>query len=221
MIDYRVTVDKEGFVIEGDFPPNAVPIALPNDYKPKKRYVSYFLHRYDIQQGILFLKCISIDKHESVNEGLFIAGLNALVKCFQESKARTRISESILTKNPEIKELYQYFNLIRNKHYMHDENEMIQTTDFFLVTFEEEKPTIFNASVVWNRVKLDYHLEANKLLHLMYVLHDFICAEIDKMNENIVSDFSNKSKDELLKNGMAKIKMANINNLSDMRKTSE
>lgn len=210
MIDYFVRSSKEGLVIEGDFPPNLTLAALPSDYKPRKRYVSYFLHKNDIEVGIALLRCISIDKIDIINEGLFIAGLNAFIKCFQDSKARNKVNVSKFAKEKHIKDNFEYFNAMRNKHYMHDENGMLQVSDFLMVDFDKEKPSIYNASVVWNRIRLDYHMEAAKLLYLMNELHRFLCSEIDKMNNNIIKDFSGKSKEELMENGIPNIKVATI-----------
>lgn len=181
MIDYIVRSSKEGLLIEGDFPTNLQLVALPSDYKPRKSYVSYFLHKNDIEVGIALLRCISIDKIDIINEGLFISGLNAFIKCFQESKARARVNVSKFAKEKHLKDSFEYFDSMRNKHYMHDENGMLQTTDFLMVDFDKEKPLVFNASVVWNRIRLDYHKEAAKLLYLMNELHTFLCSEIDKM----------------------------------------
>jgi len=216
VIDYQVTVTNEGLEIRGDFPNNLVPIAMPDEYIPKKRFASFFLHKNDVEKGMIYLRCISIDKHIAINEALFIAGLNAFIKCFK-SDIRVQVSDDIFSTS-EQKDAYAYFNSIRNKHFFHDENGMIQTTDFILVDFDTEIPDIYNASVVWNSATLDFQTEANALLNLMIMLHNHICSEIDKMADSIVDDFKEKTKEELLRFNSPEIKLAST---IDVGKKSE
>ena len=92
MIDYRVSIDKERgcFVINGPFDTGTIPISIPDDDPNRKQFVDLFLHKADIERGIEFLMCISSSKDTTVNEGLFIAGLNNCMKCGKCSKARNK-----------------------------------------------------------------------------------------------------------------------------------
>ena len=93
MIDYRVSIDKERgcFVINGPFDIGTIPISIPDDDPNRKQFVDLFLHKADIERGIEFLMCISSSKDTTVNEGLFIAGLNNCMKCFKYSKEIDRL----------------------------------------------------------------------------------------------------------------------------------
>ena len=216
MVDYAVTIEKDGLVVRGDFPPHLKPISIPNDYNLKKRYVGLFLHKRDIELGMRYLQCISFEKHEVINEGLFVSGLNAFIKCFLKNAAREKILSSIF-KDEETRNLYNYFKSLRNKHFMHDGKSMTQTTAFLLVDFEKELPQIYNASVAWNLDPLDYLLNANKLLYLMQITRSYLCDEIDAMNKKIVQDFSRKTKDDLMRNGSPQIKLASTKNVNQNR----
>ena len=215
MINYQVTIMNEGFEIRGDFPNDLTPIAIPDSCKLKRRFASFFLHKRDIEKGMSFLRCISMDKHEAINEGLFIAGLNAFIKCFK-SDVRAQVSDSIFT-NDETKKLYTFFNSMRNKHFMHDENGMLQTLDFLLVNLDKDVPAIFNASVVWNSILIDYQYEASRLLNLIGIVHNHLCSEIDKMAETIVDEFKDQTKKELLGYGSPTIKIASYDDLHKSR----
>ena len=95
MIDYRVTYDKENnnFIVDGPFLPNAVPVEIPFENPQRKPFIDLFLHKADIDRGIDFLDCIAPSNNTTLNEALFIAGLNNCMKCFKYSKSRTKIEK--------------------------------------------------------------------------------------------------------------------------------
>ena len=215
MIDYQVTMTDEGFVIQGNFPSNLTPIALPANYIHKKRFLSYFLHKNDVERAVSYLECISNDKHHFVNEGLFVAALTIFIKCFGTG-VRERVSDDIYD-TPDTKDSYNQFKDVRDKHFVHDVNGMTQTTDFMLVNLDEANPHIHNASVIYNIATFNYRYEANKLIHLMQILHNYLCREIDKMSDDIINEFKSKSKDELISYGSPNIRLANIDDVSKRR----
>ena len=137
MIDYKVSIDRERghFIINGSFEADAVPVEIPDDNPDCKPFVDLFLHKADIERGIDFLKCISIDKNSIVNEGLFIAGLNNCMKCFQYSKSRSKLDrKTVFADDEELLDRFLEFEKMRDKHFDHDESGMLQATAFLLVS---------------------------------------------------------------------------------------
>ncbi|MCI8382612.1 MAG: hypothetical protein HFI07_12650 [Lachnospiraceae bacterium] len=84
MTTYDVFLDPvtNGLVVNGNIMPGSTAVKIPND-KKAAQFTSYFLHKADIEAGIDYLTGISINNHPKVNEGLFIAALTMLMKCFQ------------------------------------------------------------------------------------------------------------------------------------------
>lgn len=80
MIDYKASIDRERgcFIVNGPFDADAVPVGIPNDNPNRKHFVDLFLHKADIERGIDFLKCISVDKDATVNEGVIYCWLEQL-----------------------------------------------------------------------------------------------------------------------------------------------
>ncbi len=211
MIDYKVVSDKENkrFIVTGAFEPNSIPIEIPNDNPLKNKFIDLFLHKADIEKGIEFLQCISIDKNITVNEGLFIAGLNNCMKCFKHSKSRIKLDKNIIFNDSEqvLKEFLK-FEEMRDKHFGHDENGMLQTVAFLLIS--KEKDSIFSGppSVVWNRVGLNYYLAAAHLQNIMLFIKEYIVTQIDEIGNQIIANYKNCSIKELLTWKTAQIKVA-------------
>ena len=121
MYEYKVTFDRKNnlFILESEHIPNgSIAVNIPDSDKRKKQFISLFLHKADVEEGIDFLRCISADKPIQINQALFIASLSNMMKCFQTSSACNMISEEKFTKAfpLETAEFYRYKEW-RNKHY--------------------------------------------------------------------------------------------------------
>lgn len=212
MIDYKVECNKEGMVVYGPFDECSVPIEIPSNNENKERFINLFLNKADIERGIDYLRCISIDKSILENEAFFIAGLNNCVKCFQHNESRGHLPQSTVFKNnKELGRCFDRFLNMRNKHFIHDDNGMLQAEAFFLVLSEGENVWGGPPSVVWNRAKLDYYQEGLVLQKVMFFVRDYICKEIDRIGNSIFSEYKNYSREELLKFPLARIKLASAN----------
>ena len=188
---------------------NSVPIEIPKDNPLREKFIDMFLHKADIERGIEFLQCISNDKNITVNEGLFIAGLNNCMKCFKYSNARNKlVKQEVFAQSEEMRKGFLEFEQMRDKHYDHDENGMLQAVSFLLIN-EDEGPLFSGPpSVVWNRVQLNYYLAGQKLQQIMFYILQYVEKEIDSIGNHIVEDYKNVSKEELLKYSDAKIILA-------------
>lgn len=211
MTTYDVFVDPvtEKLIVNGNFMPGSIAVKIPNE-KKVAQFTSYFLHKADIEAGIDYLTGISLNNHIKVNEGLFIAALTMLMKCFQSSESRGQLNEDAFKKfAPEVAECFDKYKNWRNKHFVHDVNSMIETTAFLLIA-PEPCEEIFGGdpSVVWNRVPVDYLVESRSLYNVMQCVWQFIVSKIDEIGTSIHADYRDKSKDELLQFERANIKLA-------------
>lgn len=214
MVDYDVQIDRERecFIIKGPFNNDAVPIGIPNSDSNRKLFVDLFLHKADIERGIDFLKCISNDKNITVNEGLFIAGLNNCMKCFKYSKSRNKLDKDTVFKdNEELLTSFIEFEKMRDKHFDHDESGMLQATAFLLVCPTGENVFGGPPSVVWNRVMFDYYIAGQKLQEVMQYTWQYLCQEIDKVGCLIEATYINSSREQLLALETPKIELASSN----------
>lgn len=211
MINYDILIDRENnrFVIKGSVGMDSIPIEIPEDNPLKEKFIDLFLHKADIERGMDFLQCISVDKDITVNEGLFIAGLNNCMKCFKYSNARNKLVKTEVFVEDEymLKNFIEYEKM-RDKHYDHDENGMLQAVAFLLLNKNEGEIFSGPPSVVWNRAKLNYYLAGQNLQQIMTCILRYIEKEIDNVGNQIVKCYEGYSKDELQKWSVAKIVLA-------------
>lgn len=214
MFDYEVIVDKENkrFIVKGPFESGALPVLIPDDDPWKKDYIDLFLHKADIERGIEFLQCISKDKEIVVNEALFIAGLNNCMKCFKYSSSRKKLEKAEVFKDYEQIGLdFVEFEKMRDKHFDHDENGMLQAIAFLLLSEREDVIFAGPPSVVWNRAKLNYCLAGKKLQEIMRFIRQYLIVQIDNVGGAIVKRYKNSSKEKLLEGTVATIELATYN----------
>ena len=201
MIEYKVQIDPQnGAVIQGDFAPGSIAVNIPDTNKKKKQFISYFLNKKDIERGIDYLNCISLNNHQIVNEGLFISALAMFAKCFVNSEARNGLDKDGFKKfSPQSTTLFDKYDAWRNKHFLHDENSMTEAISFLLIS-PEGSEDIFGGppSVVWNSVQIDYVQEGRQLKHLLQEIWKYIVEKFDKQGASIEEDYRNCAREKLL-----------------------
>lgn len=211
MVDYEIITDQENgcFIVKGPFGQDSVPVQIPDDNPLKKQFIDMFLHKADIERGIDFLQCISNDNSLTINEGLFIAGLNNCMKCFKYSRSRVKLDKNqVFCNNKQKFEDFIYFEEMRDKHFDHDENGMLQAVAFLLVDSETEGAFSGPPSVVWNRAVLNYYLCGEKLQEIMQYVRNYITEKIDEIGSQIIEYYKGRPTNELLKWETAQIELA-------------
>lgn len=212
MIEYKVQIDPQNgaVVIQGDFAPGSIAVNIPDANDKKKKYISYFLNKADIERGIGYLNCISLNNRQIVNESLFISGLAMFAKCFAKSKSRNELDKKEFKSfSTQSTELFDKYYTWRNKHFLHDENSMTEAISFLLI-LPEGNDDIFGGppSVVWNSVPIDYIQEGIQLKCLLQEILKYVESQIDKLGNSIEGDYCDYTRDELLAFGDPPFKLA-------------
>lgn len=201
MIEYKVQIDSQsGVTIQGDFAPGSIAVNIPDTNKKKKQFISCFLNKKDIERGIDYLNCISLNNHPIANEGLFISALAMFAKCFVNSESRNGLDKDGFKKfSPQSTVLFDKYDAWRNKHFLHDENRMTEAISFLLI-LPEGNEDIFGGppSVVWNSVQINYVQEGRQLEQLLQEIWKYIVEKIDKQGASIEEDYRNCTREELL-----------------------
>lgn len=225
MLNYEVSQDEANgcFIVRGEILLGSKPVEIPiNNAKQenlKKQFISFFLHKKDVEIGINYLDCISLNNHPRANEGLFVGALSVYFKCFQNCDARIAINEDAFKRNfPQVADHFDRFKQWRNKHYLHDENGMTQTCAFLLIA-PGDNPEKFGGppSVVWNSVGVDYINEGHCLRSVMQATLNFIVGRIDSVGNEIEKEVENLTKSELLALKEAHIELATTNSPEQKR----
>lgn len=200
MNDYIVGWEKDGsgLVVIGAFGHNFKVIEIPRTDPDRKKFIDMFLHKADISIGSSYLNWISSDNNVAINESLFIAALNSLMKCFKRSKSREKLdSAKIFSSNTELFELFKRYEIMRDKHYVHDENGMFQPMAIFFFSQNSSSVRFDNPSVIWNRTKFDYIEEKEKLTSVMEHIMQYLEKEIDHIGSYIIQRCAKLSLAEL------------------------
>lgn len=224
MIPYDVTIDEANhcFIVKGDFNPNAIPVKIPDAQLDKQSLVDYFLYKADVDNAFSYLRCISADKDFLLNEALFVAGLNSGMKCFKASNARTGIRKidkrEFLKVYPDSSDDLVYYESVRDKHFIHDENEMTQPTAFLLLNPVGSKEKFGGPpSVVYNVTRLDYYVESQRLQNFLCSVGNYIVDHIDRLGDKIAKDFEDVDYEQLVQFGPPEIKLASTQNINKTR----
>ena len=225
MLNYEVSQDEANgcLIVRGEILLGSKPVEIPiNNAKQenlKKQFISFFLHKKDVEIGINYLDCISLNNHPRANEGLFVGALSVYFKCFQNCDARIAINEDAFKRNfPQVADHFDRFKQWRNKHYLHDENGMTQTCAFLLIA-PGDNPEKFGGPpyVVWNSVGVDYINEGHCLRSVMQATLNFIVGRIDSVGNEIEKEVENLTKSELLALKEAHIELATTNSPEQKR----
>lgn len=210
MIEYTVGRDaNDRFHVLGPLDETSVALEIPSDNPHKKHYIDLFLHKADINRGIQLLDLISKDNDITINEALFIAGLNNCIKCFKRSKSRSKLDKcAIFGSNQDQLNEFEYFEVLRDKHYDHDENGMVQTVAFLLTGPTESGFYLRQPSVVWNRIKLDFYSCGQRLKCIMNIVLSYLCKEIDSTSNLLVFEYKDINAEKLLSWSPAKLEPA-------------
>lgn len=215
MTDYRIVFDPtiDGYVIESEtIIKGSIPVNIPAEDKRKRQFISLYLHKADIEEGISFLHCISMDKCVQINQALFMAALSNMMKCFQSTSEVSELNEKKFKRDfPLVAEELSRFKYWRNKHFVHDENSMREAIAFLLVAPEGYEASLGGQpSVFWHRVPIDFLDEGRRLEVLMKSLLQFVLVEFDKLGEKLSDHYGIRSREELLSYGIATIPRATV-----------
>lgn len=218
MQEYIVTLidDNKTCLVEGDFLPDSIAVNLPTDDPSRKKYISLFIQKTDIELAIECTRCISEDKYATVNHALFLTALANLIKCFQSNEKWPSLNENMLKKNvsASVYENYERFKELRNKHYFHEVNNMVEATAFLILPPEgSDSIPGWNPSVVTNKLDIIRHTEeSRKLEELLLEVLRIIISEIDKVHAYLSEVYGTKTRDELLSYGSATMKLGSFRN---------
>ena len=155
-----------------------------------------------------------------MNKALFVAGLNSAMKIFKPSNARMKILKDEFVKQfPELADEFKYYESLRDKHYIHDDNGMIEAAAFLLLN-PEGSPEKFGGppSVVWNSKHLNYYAESQRLQRFLSSVRDYVVSQIDRIGDQIASRYAETPYDTLEGFGPPPIKLASTQDIDKTRK---
>lgn len=219
MIEYKVLADdpQKGLVVQGNFVPGSIPVNIPHDNPKRNPYISLFFNLRDIEAGIDYLQCISLNNHPRINEGLFISALALFAKCFGNSKARISLKRAAFKKRfPQFAKLFDEYISWRNRHFIHDDGLMTSAAAFLLVS-PNEYSDVFGGppSVVWRTKPINYIEESRQSENLLQVVWGYIIDDIDKLGDSIGEEYHRYSREQLLAFGKPELQLISTRRNND------
>lgn len=103
--------------------------AIQLEGREARQLAHYVLHKSDLEFALSCLDRINITDDEIVRSALWRSAIIYFIKCFKSSAARSQLQRNSVYLGDEIaKEVFAFFDHIRNKHIVHDENALISAT---------------------------------------------------------------------------------------------
>ncbi|MCC6278764.1 MAG: hypothetical protein IT289_12695 [Oligoflexia bacterium] len=195
---FEIKSNGNTFEIQG-FPNAAKVIKIAG---PKaKRLADLALHKNDLDFALSCLEQINnvSDKTFVVKQALWRSAIVHYVKCFGKSKARFSLQYAQIYKGQaEAKEPYKYFDSLRKKHLVHDENSYAQCLTGAILnkadaSYKIEK--IICLSVIGETLSQGNYSN----LHLLIsVAKKWVVADFDKLCVELTNDLESKPYSDLL-----------------------
>ena len=169
---------------------------LPEGIPSEEAFISLVLHQSDLKIAYEYLSLITNDQIISIRETLFMSALNNCIKCFKRCKSRQNlIKKEVFQNERELFDCFSRFECIRDRHYAHDENGMLQPiAAMFLSEKENSDITVFRPWVIWNREQLDFIQEAILLKKVVEYIISYIQEQLDSLAMVLVPYFAEKFK---------------------------
>ena len=138
--DFECSIDKNTQILRITNIPDSDVLSVPNDLDNRK-YLSYTLHRADLNKAIKFLELALSNDDKMVRISLFESALIHYIKCYTSSVGnRTQLNETRVYKNVEGEAIkcHRIMKRIRDGYIAHDEED-IKAIKLGLVVNKEKK----------------------------------------------------------------------------------
>ena len=195
----RFTVTDDRFHIE-DYPDA---VALKRIETPIARQLqAVTLHQFDLtfcRDALAEIARLNRTENVTVVEGLWVAAIARYFKCFGDNKSRSQLSaKKIFKEHPGAEAVFAYFQDLRDKHIIHDENPFTQSFTGVAVNGPEAPYKVADIiSLAFNAFTVDdAHL--TQLTQLVDVTLNWVNAKRDELHNNLGREFEQWSREKLL-----------------------
>lgn len=178
------------------------------------------LHRADLIRADEYLNGINLVQEEFLREGLMVAALVRFCKCFGENRARTTVrldAKAIFGAHKDGWDTYNFFNKVRNKHVVHDENSFSQASVGAALTkrgapYKIEK--VFSFAVNSDLVTQEFF---SNLELLIKIAQKWVDAEIERINREVTRELELESYETLLARDALQLMPADLTKFGEKR----
>ena len=198
MEHFEITKTSEGFHIAGF--PDAVKV-LRLDGPKSKRLADLALHKSDLDFALECLEQISKVPEQPyvLRQALWRSAVVHYMKCFGNSESRfSLVAQQVYKSDEGAVEPYKYFDSLRNKHLVHDENSFAQCLPGAVLNKKEMNHKI--AKIVCLSVIGDTLVQENySNLHLLITrAQQWVVAQFDQICDVLTKDLELEQYETLL-----------------------
>lgn len=196
-LDFTVTEGR--FHIEGY--PDA--IALKRIDTPIARQLqSLILNAHDLEfcrDALAEIGRLSHDENRLAVDGMWVAVIARYFKCFGRNKSRSQLSaKKILRSHTGAETVFTYFQALRDKHIIHDENSLSQA--FTGVALNHRAAPFKVADIIalaFNAVTID-QAHYTQISQLVAITLAWVYAKVDELHNQLGREYEQWSHDDLL-----------------------
>lgn len=160
------------------------------------------LHQFDLtfcSQALAEIAGLNQIKDKVIIEGLWISAITRYFKCFTSSESRSQLSAGkVLKTHTNANLVFEYFNDLRNKHIIHDENPFTQAfTGVVINDLAAQHKVADIISLAFNAFTVDdTHLA--QLTQLVEITLKWVNEKRDELHNIIGREYEQWSHHELL-----------------------
>ncbi len=177
------------------------------------------LHRYDLVFARNCLHTINDNQNILIRNALWFSAVAHFIKCFGDNKSRSHlVSDKIFKGDDLAKEVFTFFKNVRNKHFIHDENALMQCIPNAVLNKKEAPYKI--AKILATTFITPTLIEGNysNLTLLIDRTYEWVEKEFNKLAEMLTKELEALSYEELLKMPEAIFEHPLIENVNESRK---
>jgi hypothetical protein len=171
--------------------PEAVKAIRLTDAK-SRRLADLFLHKGDLEFAAECLRLINEVPPEPpvVREALWRAAVIHYMKCFGGSESRGRLNEKTLYRGQpaEALECFQFFESLRNKHFVHDDNPYTDCVPTAVLNKSDAPHKIAKIVCIALRATTLTQEHYSNLSLLINVAHTSVTRQFDELANSITRD---------------------------------
>lgn len=197
MEHFSVTKTDTGFQIEGF--PEAVKVVYISGPKAR-RLADLALHKADLDFAGESLEAINLVPGEPyvIRQALWRSAIVHFLKCFGVSNARFSLAEKKIYKgNAAALEAFRYFDDLRNKHVVHDENSYTQCLPGAILNKKDHDHKI-EKIICFSAIGETLEQENYENLHLLIeVAKKWVVDQFNKLCEILTEELEAESYDAL------------------------
>ncbi len=168
--------------------------------KKARRLADLGLHHVDLNFALECLQEINGKPTSIVTEALWRSAITHFIKCFVGGSARSQLDRDAVYKNEDRKALicFDHFKLLRDKHFIHDENSCSQCMPGAAINAGNKSHKIEKIIYVYSQVHTLRQEDYISLHRLISIALKYATSKIDDLCIKLTEELEKKSYEDLI-----------------------